>query len=289
MVMPATLLKNRHPLRNSYTPVRRSVPGAGRKASARSGFSGTLFPAFGSLRGTLIQAGVFAAALLVLLGFSIGLTRIYHYCTTSEFFEISRIEMTGLQQLTERDVLEISGLREGDNSLRIHIPEMEQKILKNPWVESVSIRRELPDRFVIHITERTPSFWVLHEGTLHYIDSSGRIIAPVEANNFRSLPTLDIGPGGEEAIKHISAFMEKLNHENIPFDPSQISWLRISAGKGFELYWETRQLSMSIAIEDWQDNLHRLGLAIRDIEKRNELSLTREILAASGQVWLQKS
>jgi cell division protein FtsQ len=240
------------------------------------------------MRAVLGRAGAFAVVLLLFLGLGAGIMRLYHYCTTSAFFEIDQIEVVGLRQLNVHDILALSGLREGDNSLRIHITDMEQKILKNPWVERVAIRRELPNRFIIHVTERIPCFWVLRDGTLHYIDSAGRIIAPVGISNFRSLPTLEIGTGGEEAIQHLSGFMEALRKTNIPFDLSQISWLRISAGKGFELYWETKQLTMSVGIEDWRANLHRLGLVLTDAEKRNDISIIHEIVAADGHVWLRK-
>ena len=282
--MPATWVKNRHPLRNSYIPIRRSAPNAGRRSGARRNLAR---PA-GNMRKALGRAGALAVVLLLFLGIGAGLMRLYHYCISSEFFEISQIEVQGLRQLNVHDILALGGLREGDNSLRIRIPDMEQKILQNPWIERIAIRRELPSRFIIYVTERIPCFWVLKDGALHYLDSSGRIIAPVEIGSFRSLPTLEIGSGGEEAIIHLAEFMETLRNADIPFDLSQISWLRISAGKGFELYWETKQLTMSVGIEDWRANLHRLGQVLHDIEKRSEVNVIQEILAADGQVWLQK-
>lgn len=103
------------------------------------------------------------------------------------------------------------------------------------------------------------------------------MIAPVESQNFQSLPTLDIGPGGEEALPYLSDFISQISSSDFPFDTSQISWLRISAGKGFELYWESKHLSLSIGFEHWRQNLRRLALTLDDIKKRNEINQTREI------------
>lgn len=228
-----------------------------------------------------------AALLCGSLGF--GLYKAYHFCTASDYFKVSRIDIHGLNQLKAEEILNISGLNKGDNSLSIRIAEMEAKLLQNPWIEAVSIRRELPDGFVINVKERVPQFWVLRNGTLHYLDQNGLLIAPVQSEKFRSLPTLDIGPGGEDAIPLLGAFMTQLKARELPFDPAQISWLRISAGKGFELYWENKHLSLSIGIENWQENLKRLALVIDDMEKRKEISKTREIYAADGQVWLHKA
>ena len=102
-----------------------------------------------------------AALLCGSLGF--GLHRAYRFCTTSDFFRVSRIHIQGLNQLKPEEILNISGLKEGDNCLSVRIAEMEAKLLQNPWIEAVSIRRELPDAFVINVTERVPQFW----GTEH--------------------------------------------------------------------------------------------------------------------------
>lgn len=291
--MPAVLTKNRHPMRNTYTPVRRPAPAASRKKpTARRSGAGVadsleLSPA--ALRKALIWVGGLGIVLAAFFGLSAGLMQLYRYCTTSEYFLIDAIDIQGARQLNPDDIIRLSGLQKGKNSLSIHIPDIEKRLLTNPWVENVSIKRELPHRFVISIKERIPQFWVLKEGSLYYLDKSGILIAPVESENFQSLPTLDIGPGGEEALPYLSDFMSQIGTVDFPFALSQISWLRISAGKGFELYWENKHLSLSIGIEHWRQNLNRLALVIDDMEKRNEIGQTREIRAADGQVWLQKA
>lgn len=300
--MPSVLTKNRAPQRNSYTSTRRTAPMTTSSKKVRPSaktmvqksakYSGTTaattFDPQSVQRAFLWLVGL-ACVLAAFGGLSFGLMKIYRYCISSDYFLISTIEVQGTQQLNTAEIISLSGIREGDNSLSIHIPEIESKLLQNPWIESVSIKRELPDRFVIEINERVPQFWVLKDGTLHYLDQNGVLIAPVESSNFNSLPTLDIGPGGEEALPFLSDFLKTINSVDIPFELSNISWLRISAGKGFELYWENKHLSLSIDIEDWQSNLKRLSLVVSDMEKRDEIANTREIRAADGQVWLQKS
>lgn len=286
MAMPAVLTKNRHPLRNTYTPAARPAGSSSRSARPARARTSGIDPA--AFRRAGVWLGGLGVVLLIFFLLSMGLMRLYRYCITSEYFQIDEIIVEGARQLTEDDILALSGLHEGENSLSVHIPHIEENLLRNPWVESVSIRRELPNRFIIHINERIPQFWILKEGTLHYLDRNGLLIAPVESSNFQSLPTLDIGPGGEEALPHLGDFMEQLSSTELPFELSQISWLRISAGKGFELYWENKHLSLSIGVEHWKENLRRLSLVIEDMENRGEIGLTREIHAADGQVWLQK-
>jgi cell division protein FtsQ len=45
-------------------------------------------------------------------------------------------------------------------------------------------------------------------------------------------------------------------------------------------------MHLSIAPDDWNANLNRLGVVLGDLARRNELSLVREVRAADGNVWV---
>ncbi|MCH5276426.1 MAG: FtsQ-type POTRA domain-containing protein [Desulfovibrionaceae bacterium] len=285
--MPAILTKTRHPLRNTYTSAHRAA-GNGRKKPAPLARSGGLGMETAHVRRALAWLTGLAVVLAAFFGLSAGLMQLYRYCTTSGHFAIEDIRIDGISQLRPDEVIALSGLKKGDNCLSVHIPDIEKRLVQNPWIEKVSIKRELPHRFIISIQERNPQFWVLKNDSLYYLDKNGVLIAPVESQNFQSLPTLDIGAGGEEALPYLSDFMSQIGSAHLPFDTSQISWLRVSAGKGFELYWENKHLSLSIDFKQWQRNLRRLALTLDDIKKRNEIDKVREIRAADGQVWLEK-
>ena len=230
-----------------------------------------------------------AVAALFLYGAAVGLVKAWNFCTTSAYFTIEKVSVEGNKQIKTADILEECGIRKGENSLLVNVHEAEQKLVSNPWIEHVSIKRELPGSFHITIKERVPLFCARKDNTLYYINAEGRLIAPVTTENFRSLPVLEIGPGGEDALPMVAQFVEEFRHAGFPFDISQISWIRLSAGGGFELYWETRRLRLSIGVENWKDNLKRIASVVTDIEKRKETVMVTSIRAADGQVWMTKS
>lgn len=293
--------------RNSYSQKRRSVTevpsrsrrsGVNRKKSVERPKKTKLRPGVSlpsihvSSRGVfLVVRGLLALALvgLFFLGAGIGLVKAYNFCTTSRYFSITDIKVTGNSQVKTEDILEACGLRKGENSLLVNVHEAEQKLVDNPWIENVSIRRSLPGSFIITVRERVPLFCARKDSTLYYVNAKGEIIAPVSTNNFRSLPVLEIGPGGDEALPMVAEFVEEFKHAGFPFDISQISWIRLSAGGGFELYWETRRLRLSIGVENWKDNLRRIASVVTDIEKRKETVMVTSIRAADGQVWMTKA
>ncbi len=303
-----SLLNGNRSRRNSYstrrksaveTPARSRRAGANRKKSPDQGRSRAKRRPLLRLPAVHVSArGVFFALRIVLalslvglffFGAGVGLIKAYNFCTTSDYFAVTDIRVIGNSQVKTEDILNACGLKKGENSLLVNVHKAEQKLVDNPWIENVSIRRELPGTFTITVKERVPLFCARKDNTLYYINAAGEIIAPVSTSNFRSLPVLEIGPGGDEALPMVAGFVEEFRHAGFPFDISQISWIRLSAGGGFELYWETRRLRLSIGVENWKDNLRRIASVVTDIEKRKETVMVTSIRAADGQVWMTKA
>lgn len=211
---------------------------------------------------------------------------LYGKAVTSDFFTTRHIDVAGNVRLTRDMVLQYGGLSEGDNSLGVSIADVERNLRDTPWVEEVSVKRLLPDRFVIKLKERMPSFWVRKNGTLYYANEKGELIAPVESKNFLSLPTLEIKPGGEEATPYLERLLKDMQNGTLPVESGSIAQVTASPSAGVEIYLEDREMRLSIATDDWEGNLSRLGIALGDLARRRELSSVREARAVDGNVWI---
>ena len=224
----------------------------------------------------------------LLVGLALGSLQLYRYATNSAAFATKTVNIAGNVRLQRDAVLNLTGIQLGDNCLAVSIAGMEKSISQSPWIEEVSVKRILPDRFDIRLQERTPWFWVRHEGRLHYADELGSPIAPVESANFLSLPALEIQAGAEELLPNVKKYVAELKGNAIPVDYAAVSWIRLSPGKGVEVYVESRDIHLSIAPDDWSVNVNRLGVVLGDLARRNELSLVREVRAADGSVWVMR-
>ena len=191
--MTFSLKKNR---RNTRSYSGSSTPAPSRGTASRPNTRNRAKPArekrqfslWSKLQGIPIVAGVFLLAGLVaaVAGLCAGSIWLYGKATTSDFFATRHIDVAGNVRLSREMVLQYGGLKEGENSLAVSIAEVERKLRATPWVEEVSVKRLLPDRFVIKIKERMPTFWVHKDGVLYYANESGEAIAPVESRNFQS-------------------------------------------------------------------------------------------------------
>lgn len=315
--MPPALKRGGRPARNVYTSagerrfsgLRRIVdalhlPGFGRGRNAAGGVgsggtgrgsmgrAGSREPTRrrgGSLRSVALGLAVLLAAGLVLAGVCAVSLWLYGKAVTSDFFATRHVDVAGNVRLSREMVLQFGGIGEGDNSLAVSIAEVERNLRDTPWVEEASVKRLLPDRFVIKIKERMPSFWVHRDGALYYANERGEIIAPVESRNFLSLPTLRIEAGAEDATPYLARLLKDVQNGALPIEAGAIAQVTLSPSRGVELYLEDREMRLSIATDDWSGNLGRLGIALGDLARRHELGGVREVRAVDGNVWVIRS
>ena len=67
----------------------------------------------------------------------------------------------------------------GRNLVQASLAEATARVQANPWIASVEMVKELPDRLRVRIAERRPVALMLAGAGLVYADSDGRAIAPV--------------------------------------------------------------------------------------------------------------
>lgn len=234
-----------------------------------------------------------AAVLLGLAGTGLAIALVgaaslwlYGKAITSDFFTTRHIDVAGNVRLSRDMVLQYGGISEGDNSLAVSIADVERNLRDTPWVEEVSVKRLLPDRFVIKLKERMPSFWVRKDGALFYANEKGEIIAPVESRNFLSLPTLAIEAGAEDGIPYLARLLKDIQAGGLPIEPGSIASVTLSPSRGVEIHLGDREMRLCLAVDDWEGNISRLRIALGDLARRRELGEVREARAVDGHVWI---
>ncbi len=78
-------------------------------------------------------------SLVAVLG--VGLLYGYRYITTSHYLELKEIHVTGNSRLSYGDVLKNADVALGLNCLEMNVGEVEENLSRNPWIQSVAVRR----------------------------------------------------------------------------------------------------------------------------------------------------
>ncbi len=212
---------------------------------------------------------------------------IYNRVISSDYFLINRIDISGNNNVTEEEILITSGVAIGQNNISISIEEVEAALAKNPWLERVSVKRVLPDILEIIVQERIPKFWILEGGVICYADQYGQPIVPVGNVAAQSLPVLEIEKCGEIFCERLPEMLNVFDRSGLPLSVQSASWLKLTRSGGLEIFLEESNLHLGLGADDFSNNLVRLSLVLRDLNRRGELARARQISAYGNQVFVK--
>lgn len=213
----------------------------------------------------------------------------YRWVTASDWFSLATVDVIGSERLSFADVIRQSGLEPGMNVLGTSVDALERRLSASPWIESVSVKRELPDRFRITLAEKRPAFWIVKEGGLWYADELGVPIDRVAPDKLTLLPqAVFLDDPASRRIKPLE-LLTRAEELGLPFTLEEAAYIQLSPAHGLELYLDNRDLLVSIAVEDWDRNVTRLTKAWKDLQARDGLKHARVLRAGGANVWAGRS
>jgi cell division protein FtsQ len=145
----------------------------------------------------LTWTGVAAVAVVLC---AIAASALYHYGEHSWRFRVDSsddIEVTGVENVTRSQVMEVMGGDIGRNIFFIPLAQREAELERIPWVESASVMRFVPNRLRVDIQERTPVAFARVGSKILLVDSLGTLMElPGPGKKKYSFPViLGINPG----------------------------------------------------------------------------------------------
>lgn len=99
------------------------------------------------------------------------------YYLTTPTFNIININIKGNKKLTEEECINLIGINLNETNIyAITKNQIAKRLKQNTYVDSVEIKRKLPNTLEINIKERRTSFQVKYNKEYIYIDSQGYIL-----------------------------------------------------------------------------------------------------------------
>jgi cell division protein FtsQ len=109
--------------------------------------------------------------------------------------------------LTDSTLGEDKYLTKGDPLLNIDLANIQTKLSKMQWIESVTVERLFPSTLSIRILERVPVAIWQNQGKMSLIDTNGEMINVTNIENFADLIIIV----GDEAPSHANIVFEIIN------------------------------------------------------------------------------
>ncbi len=218
----------------------------------------------------------------------VGLLYGYRFITSHPYFELKEIHVTGNNRLSYGDILNSGNVGLGLNCLDMNVAEVEENLSANPWVQSIVVRREFPNRLRIDVIEKTPMFWLRQGDGLYFADATGKVIAPMHPGEMASLPVLDVADGIEDGPAVLAGILKKIAERQTPFTQAQTAWIRLTSAHEVEIFLDGQDLTIRLSMDRWEIQLERLKIVWRDLMRRDEFK-DAAIIAASGEkIWVKK-
>lgn len=125
-----------------------------------------------------------------------------------------QIEISQTQYVRRSRILELFAADRGHSVLRIPLDQRRRQIEALPWVEHAAVRRALPNRLEIEITERAPVAFLREGAAMALVDAHGVILPqPARANfDFPVVTGITVDMTREDRQKRMQLFSD-FSHE----------------------------------------------------------------------------
>src|SRR5690606_14493661 len=142
----------------------------------------------------------------------------HHYALHSPRFVIESIDVDGNRRLRDAEVARLAQVSKGANIVALDLAEAERRLLSDPWVREVKVRRELPSAVQVELVEReADALAVIGEG-VYLVTRAGEPFKRLEPGDPHDLPVIggvsadNIARDRPREIERIVSALEILRH-----------------------------------------------------------------------------
>ncbi len=233
---------------------------------------------------SLIRASGYVLFLILI---SWGLIAGYRWLTETSIFTVKEIAINGCSHLENRQILRRIGVRKGFNIWDLSISSIRARLKKEPWVKEAWVKRNLPDELYIKIQEKVPVFLVRKKGRVYYSDAQGRVIAPVRAGSFISLPFLSWDTGNQEQKSSLDSIRDRFSQNDFPVSMDEVAWIDFHREGLIDIFLYDRDLLLCIGNSNLESNLFNLARVWKNLTGNDQLSQVQRIIALEDKCWVQ--
>ena len=203
--------------------------------------------------------------------FSVLFIYTYNYLLSASYFEIKEISVRGVKELTEKDILAMAKIQPRSNILAVSTDVVAGRIAVNPWVKHIYVGRELPDRLVLDVRERTPIALLKQAGNFYLMDREGVVFKKLSKGDDVDLA---IVTGVNVEAKVQSALMtealrllETLSTSDRHALLGTVSEMHVDELFGLSVLTD-KGLHLKLGRENFAGKLHQLQIVLSDLEMR---------------------
>ena len=203
----------------------------------------------------------------------------YRLALTSPRFSVQNIEVEASRRLTDREVARRAGVETGTSLLALDLRAAEQRLLTDPWIQSVRITRKLPHTLRIQMQEHEALALASLDGEIFLVDAEGEPFKVWQDGDTHDLPmltgiTLDaLAKDRPGALARLATGLTVLEHyERLPVSRAQRAQeVHLSPDGSVVLVVGVRGVSLHLGQGPWPRKMLMVAEVLRTFEHKREL------------------
>ena len=196
----------------------------------------------------------------------------YNFIIIDPYFQLHNASVRGCEKVTEKEILELAGIVPSMNILTVNLDRIKKRIQSNPWVEEVFAGRELPNRLVVEIVERTAAAIIKKNEKLYLVDWNGEVFKRYQKGDAVDLPLLTGFYKGsrmnEDLLKKGFKLLRYISRNRIFPGMGNVSEIMGDDMYGFTLI-TNEGLLLELGFGNYSEKFKRLNRVMAELVKRD--------------------
>jgi cell division protein FtsQ len=231
----------------------------------------------GQLGFGLIKMFVF---LLVLGGLSLAYVSVYEFLSTSPYFRLQNIVVTGVNDDLREELIKISGIKERESILSIDPATVKRNIEGHPWIKSVFLKKEFPHTLYIKAESEEAMAIVLLE-QMYLMNRDGVIFKKAERDDRIDFPVVTGLSNGDkrngECLKKVASFLNILVLGDTPLSLKELSEVHVEENGAFTVYFNKLPFKIFFGEDDFSRKIASLRHIIKHLRATHRFYQARSI------------
>ena len=211
----------------------------------------------------------------------------------SLFFRVSEIEVINSSDYSQEEIITASGIEKGVNLFFVDRFSAASMIFADlPYMDTVSIRRQLPNKIVIQAEGSAPAAWMMLDDEYWFLDRNGRALGVTTAlkvetyPEVRSLETITVLPGedmiveGENVLRlqYVGELLNALGGQGLI---DRVSWIDVKDPSNPSIYFDGR---LTVYFGELENTPFKAAL-LEDVLTRLAPDDSGSLYYAGGSAW----
>jgi cell division protein FtsQ len=180
------------------------------------------------------------------------------------FFPLGQVSFNGNRHLTDDELRQLAGVHLNDSLLTISGSRLSGRLLKSPWIRTVSLRKEYPGTLSVAIKEAEPFALLDMNNRLFLLDGKGNLLEELRGDSIPFLPVITGDPYNEkEGLSEGLKLARLLNEKGLS---SETDRLEIVAHKPTELSVKIDGILVKVGAGEYEEKIERLIKLEKDIK-----------------------